>query len=194
MAGDIPTSQCNGNDVDEICGQNSTSGRVGWGCGGNIVDGVTALYAQLVVVKSCGGNINSVVILISLFAVASGQCIPRGLDRASKVFKAYDTDNNSRISRNEGIMTFRISDSNSDGALTPDEFSTEWTFYNSKSYMPFFTAGDRNGDGKIDFKEGNQAFDYFDNNEDNEITTLEFSRTWEYLDNYFNSNGNTEKK
>lgn len=50
-----------------------------------------------------------------------------------------------------------------DGALTPDEFSTEWTFYNSDSYMRFFRAGDENNDGKIDLEEGNRAFDYFDN-------------------------------
>jgi hypothetical protein len=30
--------------------------------------------------------------------------------------------------------------------------------------MPFFYAGDENNDGKLDFDEGNKAFDYFDNN------------------------------
>jgi hypothetical protein len=34
------------------------------------------------------------------------------MDRASKVFKAYDTDNNGKISRGEGHMTFRMSDRN----------------------------------------------------------------------------------
>ncbi|KAL4220237.1 hypothetical protein ACF0H5_020645 [Mactra antiquata] len=124
------------------------------------------------------------VLLASLIAsvrcAGSLECTS-GVATSSKVFKAYDLDDDGVITRPEGIEVFKRSDVNSDGVITPNEFSTEWYFYRNAILMPFFAFGDDDDDNDIDLNEGLRAFDYFDNNGDGVITYHEFTGTWGYL-------------
>ncbi|XP_046582707.1 uncharacterized protein LOC124290062 [Haliotis rubra] len=100
---------------------------------------------------------------------------------AQNLFGIYDIDKDSEYSLAELKLSYNGFDSNFDGVVSREEFTTYFTTQNQYLFVltrPLYDIYDADQDGAVTEYDFNQIYKLWDANENNVVSELEFVHWW----------------